>query len=67
MRIRLQGSQEEVDLASEVLCVLATVGVSVSTFPSEESPEHIVRYLTLEFDRGVLGDLGVTLAPPVGR
>lgn len=62
MRVRIYGTEKDVDLACEVLCVLSNVA-SVRTYPARNNPEAVMRYLTLELDQSVLEDLGVTRAP----
>lgn len=65
MRIRLFGTVEEVNLATEVLCVLGTVGGTMSTFPSSELPGYVTRHLTASLDEEVLTDLQVTRTPTI--
>lgn len=57
MRIRIDGTLGEVDLAVEVLCVLGTVA-AVATYPGDD-PGLARRYVTVRMTPEVLEDLGV--------
>jgi hypothetical protein len=61
VRIRLVGTQKDVDLASEVMCVVFSVAAA-ATYPSEEYEGQIVRYLTVQLNQEALTDQGLLLA-----
>ena len=58
MRIRLEGRETELDLVTEVLCVIASVS-NVSTYPDDEDPLHLRRYVQLTWCLDALLDMGL--------